>query len=115
MLLRTVFLYYYVKLNFYAMTTFENAEQISEISIHNEIRNFMLHELGIKPVSCLHQAKVISDLGLDSLDRISLCSHLEEKYGIRLDLGPNEDICVSDLTQRVMDEHKAKSTIANVG
>ena len=98
------------------MTTFENAEQtgVSEVNIHNEIRKFMVNDLDIKPVPCLYASKLISDLGVDSLDRISLCSHLEEKYNIRLDLGPNEDICVADLTQRVMDEHKAKSAVVKV-
>ncbi len=98
------------------MATSKNIKplQITKADIHNEIRRFLLHEIGIKPVSYLHNACIISDLGLDSLDRISLCSHLEEKYGIRLDLGPNEDICVGNLAQRVMNEHKAKSAVTNV-
>lgn len=98
------------------MTTFEKAGQtgVSDVSIHNEIRKFMVKDLDIKPVPCLYKAKLISDLGLDSLDRTSLCAHLEEKYNIRLDLGPNEDISVADLTQRVMNEHNAKSAAVKV-
>ncbi len=98
------------------MTTYEKAIQteVSEVNIHNEIRKFMVKNLDIKPVPCLYASKLISDLGLDSLDRISLCAHLEEKYNIRLDLGPNEDISVADLAKRVLAEYKSKSAAVKV-
>ncbi len=98
------------------MTTFEKVEQteVSEVNIHNEIRKFMVKDLEIKPVPCLYASKLISDLGLDSLDRTSLCAHLEEKYNIRLDLGPNEDISVADLAKRVLAEYKSKSAAVKV-
>lgn len=98
------------------MATSKNIKplQISDADVHNEIRRFLLHEIGIKPVSYLHNACIISDLGLDSLERISLCVHLEKKYGIRLDLGPKEDPAIKDLTHMVIAECNAKSAVVNV-
>lgn len=98
------------------METLKNAKPkyISEADVHNEIRRFLVHEIGIKPVPCLFKASIISDLGLDSLDRLSLCSHLERKYNIRLDLALQENLKVKDLSQRVMNEYNAKAAVFNV-
>ena len=52
-----------------------------ETSTEDRIKKIVVDQLGVKPDQVTPEAKVIEDLGADSLDTVELVMALEEEFG----------------------------------
>tara|TARA_B100000427_G_scaffold321784_1_gene322867 strand:+ start:1729 stop:1974 length:246 start_codon:yes stop_codon:yes gene_type:complete len=63
--------------------------------VKSKINYFLINEFEMDPNSLNPKAKLIEDLGLDSLDFVDVVVEVEEKFGVKLD--GNDFINVSTL------------------
>ena len=70
--------------------------------MENKIKSIIVEQLGVKAEEVTLEAKIMDDLGADSLDAVELVMALEEEFGIEI---PDEDaeklITVGDVIKYV--------------
>jgi acyl carrier protein len=59
-----------------------------ESDIEERIRKIIVEQLGVKPEDVKPDARVVEDLGADSLDTVELVMGLEEAFNLEI---PDED------------------------
>lgn len=52
--------------------------------IDQRVKDIIVEQLGVKPDQVTPEAKLIEDLGADSLDAVELVMALEEEFGIEV-------------------------------
>ena len=57
-------------------------------SVAEKVKEIVVNQLGVQPDQVNPEAKVIEDLGADSLDQVELVMALEEEFGADI---PDED------------------------
>ena len=54
------------------------------MSKEQEIRNLIIEQLGLEADKVVDSAHLVSDLHIDSLDRVEMIMVIEEKFGIEI-------------------------------
>jgi acyl carrier protein len=57
--------------------------------IEEKIQKIIAEQLGVKPTEIISKAKLVDDLGADSLDSVELVMAIEEAFGFEM---PDEDV-----------------------
>jgi len=75
-----------------------------EKTTDQKVRDIVVEQLGVKPEQVVPEAKIIEDLGADSLDVVELVMALEEEFGHEI---PDEEAekltTVGDVTKYIED------------
>jgi len=58
-------------------------------NIEEKIQKIIAEQLGVKPTEIISKAKLVDDLGADSLDSVELVMAIEEAFGFEM---PDEDV-----------------------
>jgi len=53
---------------------------MAEITIEQRVKDIIVERLGVKPEQVAAEAKIVEDLGADSLDVVELIMALEEEF-----------------------------------
>ena len=54
------------------------------MAIEEKVKEILIAQLDVKPEQITPQARIVEDLGADSLDTIELVMAFEEEYGIEI-------------------------------
>jgi len=54
------------------------------MAIEDKVKEILVAQLNVKPEQITPQARIVEDLGADSLDTIELVMAFEEEYGIEI-------------------------------
>lgn len=75
--------------------------------IDQRVKDIIVEQLGVKPDQVTPEAKLIEDLGADSLDAVELIMALEEEFGIEVPDEQAEKLqSVGDIIKYVEDAQK---------
>lgn len=58
------------------------------MAVIDDIKEILVQQLAVKPEQIKSEAKIIGDLGADSLDAMEIVTALEERFGIAI---PDEE------------------------
>jgi acyl carrier protein len=61
---------------------------MAEKSIEEKVKDIIVEQLGVNPEQVTLQAKIIDDLGADSLDTVELVMAFEEEFNVEV---PDEE------------------------
>lgn len=61
---------------------------MAEKSIQERVKEIIVEQLGVNPEKVTPEAKILDDLGADSLDTVELVMAFEEEFGAEI---PDED------------------------
>lgn len=74
----------------------------AENKIGLEVKAIIIEHLGLKPAQVTDDARLVADLGADSLDQVELVMALEEKFGISIpDADAEKIVSVGDAIRTV--------------
>jgi acyl carrier protein len=75
--------------------------------IDQRVKDIIVEQLGVKPDQVTPEAKLIEDLGADSLDAVELVMALEEEFGIEVPDEQAEKLqSVGDIIKYIEDVQK---------
>jgi acyl carrier protein len=75
--------------------------------IDQRVKDIIVEQLGVKPDQVTPEAKLIEDLGADSLDAVELVMALEEEFGIEVPDEQAEKLqTVGDIVKYIEDVQK---------
>jgi acyl carrier protein len=80
---------------------------MAEKPIDQRVKDIIVEQLGVKPDQVTPEAKLIEDLGADSLDAVELVMALEEEFGIEVPDEQAEKLqSVGDIIKYIEDVQK---------
>ena len=80
---------------------------MAEKPIEQRVKDIIVEQLGVKPDQVTPEAKLIEDLGADSLDAVELVMALEEEFGIEVPDEQAEKLqSVGDIIKYIEDVQK---------
>jgi acyl carrier protein len=80
---------------------------MAEKPIDQRVKDIIVEQLGVKPDQVTPEAKLIEDLGADSLDAVELVMALEEEFGIEVPDEQAEKLqTVGDIIKYIEDVQK---------
>lgn len=81
---------------------------MAEKSVEQRVREIMVEQLGVNPDQVTLDAKIVEDLGADSLDVVELIMSLEEEFGYEIPDQEAEKLQTVGDVIRYIEEHQQK-------
>ena len=76
--------------------------------IDQRVKDIIVEQLGVKPDQVTPEAKIIEDLGADSLDTVELIMALEEEFGIEVPDEQAEKLTTVGDVGKSIEDHQQK-------
>lgn len=81
---------------------------MAEKSVEQRVKEIMVEQLGVNPDQVTLDAKIVEDLGADSLDVVELIMSLEEEFGYEIPDQEAEKLQTVGDVIRYIEDHQQK-------